>query len=186
MGGGINCIRGPNSFTLRESDLTWEKHLEHNAICCLSLCLRCVRVQSIVLRLQMDAASVWQEPRWQKCPHLLFWGFIIRQSCSVASKVSKSLQMTWVLSKMKLPCHIVLVGLVNFSGWRIAKKNSIAGVCLQKASEVFTWARISSSRTKETSSIISSMLNIQLPVRSEEPVKAILQATLSLRPVGLL
>ena len=68
--------------------------------------------------------------------------------------------------------------------WR--KRTSTAGVCLQKTPEVFTRARISSSWTKETSSIPSSMLNKQLPVRSEEPVKAILQATLSLRPVGLL
>ena len=73
---------------------------------------------------------------------------------------------------------------LNFSGW-IAKKNSIAGACWQKAPEVFTWAKISSSWTKETSSITSSMLNKQLRVSSEEPVKAILQATLFLRPVRL-
>ena len=120
--------------------------------------------------------------RWPKRVHLILWGFIIRQNCSVASKVSKLLRGSY-----RRWSSLVTICLWNLSfiGWRIAKKKSMPGVCLQKAQELFTWARISSSWTKETSSITSSMLNKQLPVRSEEPVKAILHAILFLRHVGL-
>ena len=52
---------------------------------------------------------------------------------------------------------------LNFSGWRRAKKKSVPGVCLEKA-EVFTWARTSSSWTKETStsSMLKSFLEVNL------------------------
>ena len=188
MGGGINCIRGPNSFPLRESDLTGEKHLEHNAICCLSLCLHCVRVQSIVLRLQMDAASVWQDFHAGKNAHTFSYEAFSSGTGEAAQLLPRfRSRFNWRGSYRRWSSLVAsCLWNLNFRGWRIAKKKSMAGVCLQKAPEVFTCARISSSWTRETSSITSSMLNKQLPVRSAELVKAILHAILFLRPVSLL